>query len=77
VIDQGTVKELFYHVFFENVTSGETKLNNDHQAQINSLGNLKYLLEQIKVNWIPLLTQEKRNIRNQEMCQSSRPFCSE
>ena len=50
VIDCSTVKELFYHIFFENVTASETKIMNDHQAQINSLGNLKYLLDQIKVN---------------------------
>jgi hypothetical protein len=49
MIESSTVNDLFNHIFFENITVSETALMNDQDVKIKSLGNIRYLLDQIKV----------------------------
>ena len=43
------MKDLFDHIFFENITVAETALLKDQDVQLKSLGNIRYLHDQLKV----------------------------
>lgn len=44
------MKDLFDHIFFENVTAAESALMTDQDSKMKSLGNIRYLHRQIEVD---------------------------
>lgn len=51
MIDKTNTKDIFEQIFFQNITSAEENLQNDNEKQVQALGNLKYILNEIKVRF--------------------------